>query len=144
MDNVCLKPYTFEEDYCFSSEGSNIFMGEVNTGIIKSKPQAGFLQDCLTFIESYGTNNVPWGQFGPKLLKIVLSNYECQQYIKQPITFCPIYYPDFEDVFNSNFQLPEQVFSIHLWNEMLRTYNISKENHFPLDSLFENLRKRFL
>lgn len=144
MDNICLQPYNFEQEYCFSSEGSNIFLGELNIGIMKSKPKSNFLFDCLNFIESYPTlDKVQWGEFGPRLLRGVLQCYDYRYFMCPPITFCPIHYSNFEDVFYKYFEVTDQVFSIHLWNEMLRVNSISKNNQFPQESLFESLKRRY-
>ena len=144
MDNVCLKPYDFEQEYCFSSEGRNVFTGELNNGIMKSKSNSDFLSDCLTFIESQpNLNNVEWGEFGPKLLKKILEDYDCEEFVCPPYTFCPIHYSNFSDVFLKNFTLIDQVYSIHLWNEMLRTHNVPKNSQFSADSLFESLKRKY-
>lgn len=140
MDNVCLKPYDFNMDFCFSSEVTEYGL-TVTTGIIKSPPKAEFLKDCLSFIDEIKSDNVQWGTFGPSLLKIILSNYDHQKFLHPPTTFCPVYYGNFNEIFEQNIIISDETHSIHLWNEMWRRNNIDKNANFPQDSTLERLKK---
>ncbi|MEN5231845.1 hypothetical protein [Sphingobacterium faecium] len=144
LDNICIKPYDFKEDYCFSSQGIDNQNFEVNIGVIKSKQKSDFLSDCLTYIENDNHINIKWGQYGPTFFKNILSNFEHESFLQTPSTFCPIFYPSFRIIFEENFKLPNETYSVHLWNEMWRINKIDKNYKFKKNTLFEKLKELYL
>lgn len=144
LDNICLKPYDFKNDYCFSSQGIDSQNFEVNIGVIKSEPKSDFLNDCLRHIENDNHKNVKWGQYGPYFFKNILSNFEHERFLQRPNTFCPIFYPSFRIIFEEDIKLPTETYSVHLWNEMWRINNIDKNHKFKSNTLFEKLKELYL
>lgn len=145
LDMVCLKPIDFKDDFVFSSEYDRNGIPIVNIGFIKSPPGADFLAEILELITVTEFQDVRWGSFGPLLFNQVLKSYESEKYIKMPAVFCSVNWFDFRDLVAENAkEVSDEVYAIHLWNEMWRMSNLDKDGDFPLNSIYEKLKMKYL
>jgi mannosyltransferase OCH1-like enzyme len=145
MDMVCLKPITLSDDFIFSTEYNQQGTSVINNGFIKSTPKAEFLYEILQVISENGFDNVQWGMFGPSLLNHILQSYDSQNYIKRPEIFCPINWFAFKNLIcESGYEISDEAYTIHLWNEMWRLENINKDLAFPENSIYEKLKSKYL
>tara|TARA_B100001123_G_C15302490_1_gene1021526 strand:+ start:1074 stop:1847 length:774 start_codon:yes stop_codon:yes gene_type:complete len=160
MDMVCLKPFDFDDEYLFSSEMCYDLMHinngiHLNCGAIKVPKNSDLMKYCWNKTQEIG-KNVSWGQIGPSLLREGVEKFELMKYLKSPNTFCPIHYMEMgtivENKWDNNFaktlsQKPDienETYAIHLWNEGWRINNINKDISYNDDTLYEQLKRRYL
>ncbi|MGB3062779.1 glycosyltransferase [Sphingobacterium thalpophilum] len=157
LDIVCLHPFDFDTDYCFSSEyvQNKPFP---NIGCIKCPRHSDFLDDYLRVIEKYLSSYkvVNWGVFGPKLMHDLLQQYDSSDYVQPPETFIMpriLYSKSLTLVFDNLFKEftrdaiisgLEESHSVHLYNELWRLLGIDKTKKFPKNSLLEYLNQLYL
>jgi len=146
MDTVCLKPFDFDSDFVFSSETSDPYNRcLVNTTYIKSLPGAGFLKDCLDFLEYRGHENIHWGELGVNLISRMIFRNDLGKFVQPPETFCPISGYGLNRLIGaSDKKIPENAFAIHWWHELWRRRKLDKSGQFPESSLYEQLKRKYL
>jgi len=168
-DVACLKPFDFESNLFFGLEQSN----KVNNAVIGAVPglesihfmarQAEhpnhFLpydstkEKCRKFIRRYLKGNqrgdLKWGETGPGGFTKALHHFDLFDKALPISAFYPIHSTCWTSSFDTTAANPERYFpdsyAIHFWNEMLRrdpNFNINSE--FPENSLFEELKRRYL
>lgn len=148
LDVICVKYLDMNTEYRFSTE--RYFVGGetrllVTTSLIKSPSKADFLLELLEYIESKDFLNVEWASFGPNLFDSVIREYESENFIEPPITFCPINWNEIELFFiNNRPDFSEKTYTIHLWNEMWRRAKIDKNKSFHQNSVIEFYKKKYL
>ncbi|OFV10614.1 MULTISPECIES: capsular polysaccharide synthesis protein [Sphingobacterium] len=157
LDIVCLHPFEFKTDYCFSSEYINNALFP-NIGCIKCPKQCEFLHDYLGIINKYLSSHklINWGVFGPKLMNMLLLQYDSKEFIQSPETFIMpsiLYSKSFTLLFDNLFKefTKDEIkaglkdsYSIHLYNELWRLQGIEKAKPFPKNSLLEYLHQLYL
>ncbi|WP_026632529.1 glycosyltransferase [Dyadobacter alkalitolerans] len=148
MDMICLQKFQVLEEYCFACERVNLNSDEttITTGVIKSEPGADFLGEILTYIDHVlaTDSNIIWGEFGPKLLNLVLSRYNSNQYIKRSDVFCPISWYQTDQLVSGDCPLfPKEALAIHFWNEMWRRKKISKDDTYGSNTTYETLKRLY-
>lgn len=144
MDTVCLKPFNFSQKYVFSSESSdpyNRYM--VNTTFIKSEAGAGFLHDCLAFLEQRGTAHIHWGELGVNLISRMIFRNQLQEYICPSHYFCPVSAYQVRSFVEAGSPALPGSYAIHWWNEIWRKLEIDKDGKFDDSSLYEILKRKF-
>jgi len=168
MDNICLKPYIFQEDFVFGKEdsytvASGVLRFPVGHVILKNlihlcKAPNVILRDdssktkIIKAIRKYLLGNrryrVMWGEVGPHALTRELNKYNLFHKAKPFTFFYPIHYSCWKSVFDDTFF--DQIFlfgatySIHLWNEMRKRekdFEINKE--YSDRSLIGILRRKY-
>ena len=146
MDTICLKPFNFRHNYCFATEGTRIENMIIANSYIKAPKKADFLLACLQYIEDFRKENdiVPWGTFGPNLLTTTLLAYDSSRYIKAPLVFCPIHWPEmYKLITKQEIVLPNATFAIHLWNECWRRGNLHKDAIYHPNSIYETFKIKY-
>jgi mannosyltransferase OCH1-like enzyme len=144
MDLVCIKPFDFAAPYVFSSE---ISKGEevINCGAIKSPRGSPLMEYAWGVCQTKKPEELVWGETGPRLLGEAVRRYALEEFKKAYQTFCPIGYSDWETIITpAEIDLPEDVYAIHLWNEMWRHWGKDKNAQYPADCLYERLKKEYL
>lgn len=143
-DTICLKHWDFEEPYVFSSEW---YAGKIhcNAGIIKCPAGSEVMQRNWDVCQSKDPNKIAWSEIGPRLVKASVEKLGLEEYIKKPETFCPIGFERWFDVLNPNtkIEFDDDVYAIHLWNEMWRRGGRDKDAKYHPDCYYEQLKKRF-
>lgn len=141
MDAVCLKYFDVKDDYCFATEGVDC----ITNGFIKSPAKSEYLEDMLNYIEQNLNRTVIRGEFGPRLLGCILSQYESQDYIQSSDLFCPIYWENVNQLIDpSTVVFSHKTLAVHLWNEMWRREGINKDAVYHHDSIYETLKRKYL
>ena len=162
MDMTCLKPFDFEEEYVFASEvcyGRDDLKDNIHTTscLIKVPKHSDIMKYCWNKTQEIG-KNVKWGQIGPKLLKEAVEKFNLESYRKSPNTFCPIHYGETNIFTTKNwnndygkniawqrpFDLENECYGLHLWNEYWRQKDIDKNADFNKDTLYEKLKDKYL
>jgi hypothetical protein len=69
-----------------------------------------------------------------------------QRFVMKPGMFCPINYLEWETALNpaTIWNFSDDVYAVHLWNEMWRRNKQDKNQAYHPDCLYERLKSRFL
>jgi len=146
-DMICLKPFDFNDEYVFSSE-HYVTKNEdvVTSGIIKAPKDSEIMKRNWEICKSKDPMKIVWGEVGPRLVREAVENFSLNKYVKSHQTFCPLGFEEWHKVINPNIQLKfgEDVYAVHLWNEMWRRSNADKNKKYHKDCFYEQLKERYL
>lgn len=144
-DTVCLKPFDFREQYVFSTEMCK-GLEVVNSGIIKAPPGSEAMAYAWGVCQTKDPELLAWGETGPRLMAEAVSRYSLEKYQKPYHVFCPLSYSDWRKVLEPDAEtmFDERTYAIHLWNEMWRAGGQDKNTQYHQDSLYEQLKRRYL
>ena len=101
-----------------------------------------FIHICSQKIKS----DISWGETGPRLVHALVNKHGLREYVKDTQFFNPVDYFHFNQILikrDNEIDLSLSV-AVHLWNEMWRRKGINKDDNFPVGSLFENLKSKYL
>lgn len=147
LDVICLKPFNIRSSYCFSTEKTSINGQTIITnGILKSPAKALFLLEMLTYIENVVAErkSIEFGEFGPILIHAVVSTYDCDRYIKPIESFCPVMWYELEKLItDTSFSVTNNMFAIHMWNQIWKRMSLNKNARYPTGSMYERLKARY-
>lgn len=145
-DIVCIKEFNFKEEYVFASERTDSQGIQITSGIIKAPQGSAFSRKCYTFCSEQDKSTLPWGTVGPKLVSNTVKELKIENFVKPWKVFNPIGFEQVGMIFDETFGdiNLEQSYSIHLWNEMWRRYNLDKNRTYEDSCLFEKLKKKYL
>jgi len=146
LDVVCLKSFSFQNDYVFASERDTSGRECVTNAVIRAPQAAPILADACTICRSKEPKRLKWGETGPDLLHDRVRRHGLWSYVVTATTFCPIDYFHFIDCVlpGGPIDFGEQTFAVHLWNEMWRRQALDKNETYAASSLFEHLKRRYL
>ena len=141
-DVICLRPFTFDDPYVFSSESGP----QTSNQAIKVPPRSAVMTLAWFICQKCDPKEITWGQTGPSLVASCVANCSLQQYVQPPHAFCPLPYPEWTKLLDphATWDFSEETHAIHLWNELWRRGNQSKEAAYHPDCLYEQLKKRYL
>ena len=144
-DTICLRPFDFEAEYVFSSEFA---MNEVfiNSGIFKAPVGSEVMDYAWRVCESKDPERIVWGETGPRLMAAAVRECALERYVQSPEVFCPIGYADWHRVLepNTDLNLTDRSYAIHLWNERWRAVGQDKNATYPAECLYERWKRAFL
>jgi len=148
-DQLCLKPFDFDAPYVFSSE-EVLPLGEnnqhINAGVIKAPKGSDVIKYAFDKCMSKEKDKLVWGEIGPRLVKETVEKHNLEAYVKDFKTFCPLpgclwYYLINPQV---HFEFTDDIYGVHLWNEMWRRGNADKNDKFDENCYYEKLKKEYL
>lgn len=161
-DVVCIKNYDIDKDEYIIFSESNKKYNEQKIGacILKFPKEDPILLDAIQMCKDKKQDlidgTLPWG-LGPMTVKAMVDKYNLQKYVK-PWKFansCSCHHvlsmidPKFDTkdphgyVDNIN-NLSDETYFIHLWHEFWRRNNIDKNQKFPDNCLYEQLKEKYL
>ena len=144
-DTVCIRPFQFEDDYVFSSEGIN---GRqlVNLGAVKVPSGSTIMQYLWETCEQMDISELKWSQSGPTLLGKAVEKFSLQRYVQPWEVFCPVHFSVWEKMLDPSisWDFSTQTHAIHLWNELWRRSNQDKDQRYDANCLYERLKARYL
>jgi hypothetical protein len=144
-DTVCLKPFDFPHEYVFSSE---ILDDKelVNCGVVRAPAGSPAMSHAWSVCRSKRTENLVWGEVGPRLMAECVDKLSLQRFVMSPSMFCPINYLEWETVLDPTtiWNFSDEVYAVHLWNEMWRRNKRDKNQSYHPGCLYERLKSRFL
>lgn len=150
-DTVCLKPFNFSQPCVFSSESmadkSNAEAGYcATTAVLRTPPNTELMRYCWEYCDRVDTSTLRWGDTGPKLIARAIKNYALNEYIQPPHVFCPVPFDKWDRVLapGSEGDFGSETRAVHLWNEMWRRGNCSKDASYDPSCLYERLKSRYL
>jgi hypothetical protein len=147
-DIICLEPFQQRVEYIFAGEKiykqNNAYKA---TNCIIYVPIGSTIMDyCFTEAMKKEPDKLQWGETGPNLLTFAIKKFDMVSYVANPSVFCPVdwwsWYQLIEE--SSNIEMLKASRSVHLWNEMWRRNNINKSGNFPENSIYEQLKRRYL
>ena len=156
LDMVCLRPFFDDREFVFASQQENILLETatsdndlletVTSGIIRAPKSSSLMKNLFDSCLAKDPTQIKWGETGPRLLHAAVEQYGLQESITKAVTFCPIpYFRWFELVLpRANYEFPEGVYAVHLWNEMWRRFDADKDEVYTASSIFERLKARYL
>lgn len=144
-DMVCLKPFDFPDEYVFSSEISK-GVEVVNCGVVKAPAASEVMDFAWKVCQTKDTAQLVWGETGPRLMAEAVSRFSLEQFTKPHHVFCPLAFFEWRMILEPH---PEQSmgahsYAIHLWNEKWREAGLDKDDTYPRDCLYEQLKRRYL
>ncbi|WP_293928011.1 glycosyltransferase [Sphingobacterium sp. UBA6320] len=149
MDSVCLQKFDFTQDYCISSERSRISgQQNINNGFLKFPAGDKVIERLLLNIERRISENeiIEWGTLGIFLFNRIINLYpELFQYIAKPEVFCPLDHFDLSSLIcKSEVEFTRETYTVHLWNEIWKRGELSKNCTYHPESVYERLKEKYL
>ena len=144
-DQYCLRPFDFKEEYVFSSEEVlplNHGNQHVNAGVIKAPRGSAVMNYAFEQCMTKDKEKLVWGEIGPKMVKGVVEKFNLYEFVKHFTVFCPIPGCLWHILIDPKvrFNFDENIYGIHLWNEMWRRGDTEKNNTYDKDCLYEKLK----
>lgn len=144
-DIICMKPFCFEDEYVFAYQRQPNNVNLITTGVIKFPKDCVELNYCIDYCEKIeDKSSISWCSIGPFLLDYVVKKYNLENFVKGPEVFMPINWWDSSDMFkeNTNTTIPNESYSVHLWNSILSSNGIDKNKSYHTSSLFEKIKNK--
>ena len=145
-DIVCLKHIDIKDDFVFASEKTKDAESHITSGIIKSTSGSEFSKFCYNFCKEQDKKTLQWGTVGPRLVQQAVKTLDLSSYVKPWRFFNPIGFEQIGMLFDETFGEMDlsTSYTIHLWNEMWRRYNLDKNKQYDSNCLFERLKEKYL
>jgi len=144
-DLVCTSRFDFEESYVFSSE-VNRDVTVPNVGAVKVPEQSAVMEFAWDYCQRTDTTLLQWGQTGPALIRAAIEANGLQSSVQAPEVFCPIGWYEWQRLIEADQapRFPTATRAVHLWNELWRRSDTSKDADYPPSSLYETLKRQYL
>lgn len=144
LDAVCIRPYDLKQEYVFIEEQHKGKPDKVCGGVIKTPIHATIMNDCFEHAMELivDIHNMNWFALGPTLLIKMVNEYHLDKFILPSKQFAPIGYFQVEKWIKP-YAIQNDVFSIHLYNDIWNTRNISKNGIYSKTSLLKSLKNKY-
>ena len=144
-DTICLKPFDLPDEYVFASETVEQ-LSYVNCGVVKAPRDSPVMSYAWSICETKESSRLVWGEVGPKLMAESVKKLSVERFVVAPQVFCPISYRDWAAVLDPArvWSFGDDVYAVHLWNEMWRRDGRDKEQTYRSECLYEQLKQRYL
>lgn len=118
----------------------------VGSCVIKAPRNSEIMEYCYRESLKPDPSQLTWGQIGPKLITRAIARFDMWRHVEPPETFAPIKHWDWKNIINGNIDISalQHSRSVHLFNEMWRREGLDKSATFPENSLYEQLKERYL
>jgi len=144
-DTICLKPFNFPNEYVFSSEISK-GLEVVNCGAVKAPAASKVMGYAWEVCQAKNPEQLVWGETGPRLMAEAVGKFGLEKYRQPYHVFCPLSFFEWRKLLEPELdgRLPESSYAVHLWNEMWRATGQDKNAQYPEDSIYEQIKRRYL
>ena len=150
-DIICLKRFDFDGAYVFAEEKVSPDVKRICNNIIKAPAGSEIMQFCYETSAHKNRDQLRWGETGPELLSLAVDQFRRQDDVRPYKTFNPIHWWEWEHLMQGELALRLKMdwrirnsYAIHFWNEMWRRNGADKNKAYPLSSLFERLKRKYL
>jgi len=143
LDSICLKPFEILRPYFLTTcPIANSENGWYTNGIIKTPKNSLVMSFCINKCEEEG-ENVGWMDTGPSLLRLGYLHHNLVNFSMTEEVFD--IYGSGKKIFIecSDFDV-EGAYSVHMYNSELQIRGWDKNGVFPENSLFEQLKRKYL
>lgn len=150
MDVICLKPFFHNTEYIFAAERPYypIYKNEINAAscLFKVPANSEIMNYCYQESIKKKPDELQWGQIGPQLLTNAITKFNLWRYVANSEVFCPVDVRDWYKSFNCDLNMDTLTgaHAVHLWNEMWRRNKVDKSKRFKKNSIYEELKKKYL
>ncbi len=163
-DVICLKPFTYEEDLIICSSFEHEWGDCPNSCILRSLPGSAFTDFMLREIYKADFDRIKFGDIGPQLVQRAVRELKLEDAVVPFYYFNPITWGSVADIILKKISFKNSIkevlrpifkpqtlkgrrilkesYAVHLWNEVWRQYNFSKNDSYPHSSIFERLKKK--
>lgn len=144
-DIICLKPFSFREEYVFASE-RNEGVQVATSGVIKAPPDSRVMAYAWQTCRAKDPGRLRWGETGPRLVSEAIRLFSLENYLQPFHVFCPLGYLEWSRVLDpgANLTFGPPTRAVHLWNEMWRRDGRDKDGRYHPDCLYEQLKRKYL
>ena len=121
----------------------------VNNNVIFNpiRKHGNLIDLARVFAERFPKNEITWSELGPSLLTAIVQVYPKHGFNIYPPNFAnEINYYDCPNAFvkeNSDFIFSDNIYFLHMYNEMWRRVGIDKNSQFSANCLYEKISKMF-
>ena len=145
LDAVCLRPFDFDQEYVFASEGDALGRYVPTNGFIKAPAGCPLMAELWQICQARDPTQISWGETGPFLIQQNIGRFGLEAYVQDFSVFCPIHYFQWQEVLDptGTWAFPDSTRTIHLWNEMWRRAGQDKDFSYDPDCLYEKLKTRY-
>lgn len=160
-DVICVRRFDFNQEKILATnyEGPNNDMA--NNCVMKLPAGNPLAKYCLEVCENVDPSTLDFAETGPVLVQEGVRELELREYTVPGHVFCPVSYQYVQDLVSSPIGLWERLkrtlwsrqptgkiqddtYAVHLWNQMWKNADLDKEGMYPPDSIYENLKRRYL
>jgi hypothetical protein len=144
-DIICLRPFSFGEEYVFGSE-RNEGVQVATSGVIKTPPASEVMAYAWQTCRAKDPQQLRWGETGPRLIGDAIGRFSLEKYLQPFNVFCPLGYLEWDRVLDpgANLTFDRSTRAVHLWNEMWRRGGADKNGRHHPDCLYEQLKRQYL
>ena len=144
-DAICLRPFSFPEEYVFASEIDKDVQ-VANSGVIKTPASSEAMEYAWHTCLSKDPERLRWGETGPRLIGEAIRLFSLEKYLRPFQVFCPLGYLEWARVLDPSADLSfdRTTYAVHLWNEMWRRESKDKNGQYHPDCLYERLKRKYL
>jgi len=143
-DQVCLRPFTVEDEYVFASEPGKHGEDVICAGAIKAPRGCEAMQYAWDVCASKDVSTLKWGEVGPRLVAETVHRFGLERYVRPSRVFCPIGDADWLTIISPRRPtLPPDALGVHLWNERWRREGRDKDAEYPASSLYEGMKRAY-
>ena len=159
-DLICVRPIKIDQLYVISSEpiDKNYNEKTINAGLLKFPKESqsalhGFaLQKLIK--KKIKSGEIEW-QGGPLIVKKIVELYDLEKYVLPWVGISSCGWFDAVSIVDEKYKcnpkviknldnIPENMYGIHLWNEVWRRKGLDKNKNYNPNSLYELLKKKYL
>lgn len=144
LDTVCLKSFdTLVNEHVLGYQRTPSGALKVAAGVIKAPAQSELIRLCWEHVDALAPQAVRWGQAGPDLVDAKIRELGMEGCVLPPHVFYEINHWQIDD-FLQGTVLPANSYATHLWGARWHTDERSPDAPYPMHSLFERLKARYL
>jgi hypothetical protein len=143
-DNICLQSRWKLKEYAFGLQGGG--HGLVANGMLKAPKDSDLIAELVEISDSFDKTKIKWGEIGPQLLTEKIKKYSLEKYIKEPETFYPVNYWEWDQIFQKKYRKKvlkdcQNSYTLQIWNQMLNRQGFDNNNFEPGSAMdyFANL-----
>lgn len=147
LDQVCLKKFSFENEYVISSEFySTNGKVQINNGVIKAPKGCEMIRYLWEQCLLKNISEIKFRDAGPKLIEQAVERFKLENAVVDPTVFCPVPSTRLFELLVPGREIKVGPYSrgIHLWGELWRCNGLPKDEQYAPNCLFERLKRAFL
>ncbi len=157
-DVVCLRPFAFSADHMFAKVRSSrrriLLSGKryhITNWFIKAPIGSQIMDYCYREAARGNPEQLVFGQTGPRLMTAAVEKFGVQEYVAPLDIFCPIYASQWRQLISGSCiaewkwrKAMRSSYAVHLYHEMWRRNDIDTNAVFPRQSIYEQVKRRYL
>lgn len=144
LDVVCLKPLPTHLEYVFGYQRTRRGRLHVATGVMRMPPNSRIAHDCWEACRRVDKETVRWGEIGPRLMHTAIANHQLTQFVLPPKAFYPVHCFRVTELVKPDGILPSESYCVHFWHAMWSELGLDPDAKYPVTSIYEVLKRRFL